>query len=161
MFTVTDLTGKVYELQDCTEDDIPGHFSRVEHWIEEEFKEEYKERMRACIAQGTAYKLDDDSCYLYFMKTRRSFSEAVCLNGYGRPMSVIALISGIFRLIERDIFFMEFVMHKGKTLKEYKSMLSDTSIRSFQKNDDVLLVQIQPLLKKWSKYVTNHRNYHG
>lgn len=158
---VTDLIGRQYGLLPCTEDDIPNHFKRVEHWIEPDFKDAYVDRMKQCVEAGTAYKLDDDSCYLYFLKTKKSFAEAVCINGYGKPMSVIALISGIFRKIHRDIFFVEFVMHKGKVMAEYKFMLSPKSMRKFQHQDDVLLVNLQHMLKVWSKLVVKRRDSDG
>jgi len=144
----TDLIGNHHFIKSCTEEDVSKHFACVEKYIIESDRIPFQNRMRRCIAEGTAFALTDDTCFIYYMSTTKHRATGIALFGEGVPMKMIALFTGVFREIDKDTFAMEFRLHPGKMLNEYKSLLTLTSIKRHANINYPLMIRIDRLKEK-------------
>lgn len=152
MFTTPALIGPDVEFRNCTESDVPEHFERIREYIEPEFQDEYLERMYDCVRGGTAFVTSGNECFMYYRKTKEAFAEAVSIYGKDHPMKMMAMIAGIPEAApedKKDTIFLNLALHRGKTIKEYKGMLTKTAIYRHKENGDKLLIRTDKLVKKF------------
>jgi len=153
MYPTVDLRGKYYEFRVCTLDDIKPHFDMVEKFVPLYEHDSFIERMRAAIELKTAFVLADNSCFLYYINKHPCCAEGVAMFGKKVPMKMLALMSGIFRDIDKDTFKIDFNLHPEKFLQEYKSMLTSTSIKRHIDKRYPLVVRVDDFRNKINKLV--------
>lgn len=148
MITQTDLFGKDHIIKQCTFDDIKIHFEKIKDVIPEDEKEEFCIRMNDCIKLETAFALEDDSCFLYYKNYKPCCAIGIALYGKNEPLKMITLFAGIFYQIDTTTFKIDFKLHKGKLIQEYKSLLTKISMKRSQQSDVPLVVRIDHLKEK-------------
>lgn len=124
-----DLFGKEHNIIPCVMSDIPVHFDLVKDVIPSEEVIQYQQRMSECINAGSAYTLSDGSCFLYYNNVKPFRAHGVALYGKNVPEKMLALFAGIFTDIDTHTFKLEFALHPGKFVSEYKSIITLTSIK--------------------------------
>ena len=146
-----DLFGKSQSIKQCTFDDIPPHFDKVKEIVPEAEHQEYVARMTECVLDGTAFSLEDDSSYIYYKKKSDLFAEGVVLYGKQEPLKLGALFNFVFTKIDPKVFKLDFQLHPGKEIGEYKSMLTITSIKRHQANSKApLVIRVDQLMKRFT-----------
>jgi hypothetical protein len=145
-----DLLGKEHTIVPCTMNDIPVHFELVKDVIPSEEVIQYQQRMSECINAGSAYTLSDNSCFLYYNNVKPFCAHGVALYGKHAPLKLLALFAGIFTGIDTHTFKMEFTLHTGKFIDEYKSILTLTSLKRRNMPDRPLVIRIDELRNKIS-----------
>ena len=148
MFHSFDLFGKGHTIDSCKMEDIDGHFSVIERFITDVPEELFKDRMRTCVEAGTAYKLHNNTCFLYYINIEKWYAQGVAINGENNPQGMIALMSGIFDQKDKDTFKIDFKLHPGKPLSEYKSLLTLTSMKRHMTHDDTVAIRVDEFKAK-------------
>lgn len=147
MIVTKDFFGKEYIIVPCTKEMITSHFSKIKTLISKNEWAIVKERMAQSINEGSAFALQDNSCFLYYLITKPHCAEGIAIYGKNSPNKMWALLSGIF--IKTDIFKLEFVPHTGGTLiKDYKSILTTISIKRQRIPGHTLVVRVDKLRDK-------------
>ena len=142
-----DLLGNSHTILPCSAEDVDVHFSKISDVIPSEEVIQFKQRMSVCINAGTAYTLSDGSCFLYYQNYKPCCAYGVAL--YGKdPLKVLALFAGIFKIIDPETFKIDFTLHEGKLLSEYKTLLTPISMRRSHKDNHPVTVRIDHLFKK-------------
>lgn len=157
MITTTDFFGKQHYLVPCTERDINVHFAKIEEFIPADEVVDFKLRMAECIDIGTAYMLLDGSCFLYYINYKPCCAIGVALYGKESPIKMLALFSGIFHVVDTDTFKLEFHLHYGKLVQEYKSLITEISLKRQGIPGHPLVIRIDELHKKIES-IYNRRN---
>jgi hypothetical protein len=148
MTTIADLFGHTHIVELCQFDDVPMHFKKLKDMIPEEDPDEFCKRMDECIDAGTAFALSDDSCFLYYKNTTPEFATGVALHGKGEPTKLLALFAAVFGELDTATFKMDFTMHPGKFVKEYRTLISPVSVMRMHSNNYPLVVRVDKLKEK-------------
>ncbi len=143
-----DLFGKEHTIVPCTVDDIAVHFNLVKDVIPSEEVIQFKKRMSECLLAESAYTLSDNSCFLYYSNVEPFRAHGVALYGKHSPLKMLALFAGIFTDIDTHTFKLEFSLHPGKFVNEYKSILTLTSIKRQGIPGHPLVIRIDVLRDK-------------
>lgn len=152
MITSKDFFGKEHIILRCVPEDIDTHFKKIEKVVITDTEESlFKERMLACITAGSAYKLSNDSCFLYYLNSTPRIAEGIALFGQGNPAKMIALFKGVTEELDPRTVKITFYMHKGKFIEEYKSILTPTSIKR-------QVIEGYPLVVRVDEVITKIRN---
>lgn len=142
-----DLLGNSHTILPCGVDDVDVHFSRISDVIPSEEVIQFKQRMSVCIDAGTAYTLSDGSCFLYYHNYKPCCAHGVALYG-NNPLKMLALFAGIFKIIDPETFKIDFLLHKGKMISEYKSLLTTVSMRRAHAAERPVSVRVDHLFAK-------------
>ena len=129
-------------------EDINPHYEIIRQWVGDLEEDFFKERMSECVADGTAFKVGESDCFLYYKKKNRRMADGIAMYGKGQPLKMLALICGIFTVHDRETFILQFKLHVGKIVDEYKSMITRTSIKRSMTGDAPLTVRVDKLGKK-------------
>lgn len=151
MITTIDILGKSHIIKPCQFEDVPMHFEKIKDVIPEEEADSFITRMTDCIIAETAFTLSDDSCFLYYKNYKPTMAEGVALYGENAPVKVLALFSGIFIQIDPVTFKLDFALHPGTFAKDYKSILTTTSLKLSNHSNHPLVIRIDELKKKIDK----------
>lgn len=151
MIITKDFFGKDHTILPCRAEDVDVHFSKISDVIPSEEVIQFKKRMSVCINAGTAYTLSDGSCFLYYHNYKSWAAEGVALYGTGSPVKMLALFAGIFREIDHETFKLDFHLHAGKLISEYKSILTLISMKRYRMPGHPVTVRIDELFKKMDK----------
>lgn len=149
MIETQDLYGNKYNIKSCTVLDIPKHYELVSSFIPENDKETYIECMNKSVEAGTAFALEDDSCFLYYLNYKKCLAHGCAIYGKGNPSKMIALLMGIFWKIDTNTFKLDFALHSTSFIEEYKSIITLVSLK--RRNQDPkrpLVVRIDELKNK-------------
>lgn len=145
MTIVKDLFGNDHTIQPCRAEDVDVHFNKIRNVIPHEEVIQFKKRMSECINVGSAYTLSDGSCYLYYFNDQPWHAYGVALYGKNSPLKMLALFAGIFRELDRETFKIDFVLHKGKFADEYRSILTETSIKRHRITGHPLVIRVDEI----------------
>ena len=148
MTVATDFFGKHHTILPCSAEDIDVHFDKIRNVIPSEEVIQFKKRMSECINAGSAYTLSDGSCFLYYLNYKPCCATGVALYGKQSPNKMLALFAGIFKEIDHHTFKLDFHLHAGKFVQEYKSIITETSIRRQRIPGYPLVVRIDKLFVK-------------
>ena len=150
MITTTDLFGKVHTIVPCDNEDIDVHFAKIQDVIPSEEVIQFKKRMSECILAESAYTLSDGSCFLYYLNYKPCCANGVALYGKNSSHKMLALFAGIFNEIDRETFKLDFHLHAGKYVQEYKSLLTIESIKRQRIPGQPLVIRTDKLFAKMS-----------
>jgi len=142
MYTTLDLLGNTHKYRRCTPHDIEIHSAVIQNEISVDEVAGLQQRMAQSVAEETAYTLVDHSCFIYYTITQPGLSQGVVLYGKNNPLKMIALFSGVFHHRDEKTFKMDFSLHPGKFVQEYKSLLTMTSIKRAIGTDRPLVVRV-------------------
>ena len=148
MITTTDFFGNKHTILPCSAEDVDVHFAKIQDVIPGEEVIQFKQRMSECITAGSAYTLSDGSCFLYYLNDKPCCAKGVALYGKNSPMKMLALFAGIFKELDTHTFKLDFHLHAGKFVQEYKSILTETSIKRQLIKGYPLVVRIDKLFAK-------------
>jgi len=151
VLNVTDLAGHSHLLVECLPLDIDTHFNLVREYVEEDTVDEYKARMLQAINAGSAYKLSDDSCFLYYRNYKPCCAEATSFYGKGSPLKMIALFDGVFSVIDTVTFKLAVQPHVNSNIDEYLSVLTVDSIKKYVTSNRYVVIRIDALRKRLSR----------
>jgi len=151
MIIVPDLFGVDHEIVPCTEQDIEVHFNLIKDVIPSEEVIQFQQRMSECILAGSAYTLSNSNCFLYYLNYKPCCAKGIALYGKESPMDIITLFIGVFTLIDTKTFKLGFGLHAGKLVKEYKSLITLTSLKRQRIPGHPLVIRIDELKKKLTK----------
>jgi len=129
MIPVKDLFGKTHLITQCTMVDINKHFEQIKNTIEPKDTINFKQQMYKSLIADSAFKLDDESCYLYYINDTARCATGVALYGKNSPTKMLALFAGIFTHIDTHTLKLNFHLHANKSVNEYKSIVTEASIR--------------------------------
>jgi len=148
MITAPDLFGHIHTIVPCTVEHIDTHFEMIKDVITDESHKSFKGRMAECIEAGSAYALSDGSCFLYYLNSKPFKATGVALYGKNAPHKMLTLFAGIFTKLDDHTFKLEFMLHPGKFMQEYKSILTMTSMKRQVIPGYPLVVRIDELRDK-------------
>lgn len=152
---VNNVLGPPIDVKSCKATDIQRHFDIIKHWIPEYDHREFLARMFISARLGNAWK--SDNCFLYYDKPDNPrIGHGIALYGMGHALELLGLFTVVFVLKDRNITAMLMKLHPGKLIKEYRSMISQSSIRrNAQDSSEPLVVKVQAFRKKidpiWKK----------
>jgi len=150
MLNLKGIFGKSYTIVPCTLDDIEPHFAKIQDTIESHTVAEFKQKMTDAVNDESAFMLSDNSCYLYYLNYAPRCAMGIALYGKGVPNEMLSLFYGIFKGIDTHTLKIDFHMHAGKTVSEYKSIVTEASIRRQIIPGQPLVVKVDQLLGKLS-----------
>lgn len=151
MINTRDYFGNEYTIQPCSAEDVDVHFDKISQYIPSEEVIQFKKRMSECILAESAYTLSDGSCFLYYLNYNQGCANGIALFGKHSPLKMLALFAGIFPAVDQDTKFIEFHLHKGKVVSEYKSILTMASIQRQSMKNHPLIINIHELHQKMSR----------
>ena len=143
----TNLFGKPTEFRACTSSDVLDHFLVIRDTITDMPHEEFMERMQKCVTAGSAFTLADNTAFLYYLNT--SSRKAIGMALYGSSaVGTLALFKGIFQDTDHRTLKIDFKLHPGKLLQEYKSLVTISSLHTYGVTERPLVVRIDALRDK-------------
>ena len=148
MTATIDFFGKCHTIVSCTQKDIAVHFDQIKDVVTDIPHNEFKQRMSQCVEAGSAYMLSDGSCFLYYLNSLPFKAEGVALYGKHATHKMLALFAGVFTTIDTHTFKIEFKLHPGKFIQEYKSLLTKTSMKRQVVPGYPLVVRVDVLRNK-------------
>ena len=146
MIRITDLFGKEHTIVPCDNEDIDVHFAKIQDVIPSEEVIQFKKRMSECILAESAYTLSDGSCFLYYLNKQPCYAHGVALYGKQAPVKMLALLAGIFRELDTHTIKLDFHLHPGKFVQEYKSIITLTSMKRQTTPGYPLVVRVDKIL---------------
>jgi hypothetical protein len=149
--TTYDLLGHPHEIRFCVSADILTHFDKIKDVVQADEKEEFLERMQVCVEKSTAFAVADDSCFLYYSNYSKGCAAGVAMYGKSNPAKLLAMFAGVFTVLDKDTFKLNFSLHKGKTVSEYKSLLTLSSIKKSKLFGTPLVVRTDFIKKRVNK----------
>ena len=147
MITFKDFFGKEHTITSCTEQDIDVHFALIKDVIPVDEITQFKERMAECIEAGSAYTISSD-CFLYYLNYKPCCANGVALYGKNSPSKLLTLFAGIFSQLDTHTFKLNFKLHAGKMVQEYKSIITLTSLKRQRIKGYPLVIRIDKLKNK-------------
>ena len=133
----------------CSESDIDFHFSFIDKYINEN-KDEVIDQMFKAVSEKTAYMVEDDNCFLYFIDIGKKCADCVALYGKGNPLSVLWLFYEVFKIYHKNIFKLRLLPHNG--INDFKSIVEKSSIRNWHNYKTPLVIRTDRLAEKLIKY---------
>ncbi len=135
------------EYRRCVPEDVHAHFVKMKQWVPEAEHAEFQERMLNCIEAGYAWC--NKNCHIYYEMKNRRIAHGVALYGMDHPMDMLSLFISVFSLEDHDTHILRFRLHPGKSMQEYKSMLTMASMMRNHKNPDhPLMIRVDDFRKK-------------
>jgi hypothetical protein len=136
--------------RECVMSDISVHFKKVEHWIPEEDKTSFQERMYDCVETESAWCTDNT--FLYYIKNDKRLAVGVALLGKENAMELLSLFIQVFYVHDKETCMLRFQLHPGKFMEEYRSLLTTISMqRHHQNNKHPLMIRVDELRAKLVK----------
>ena len=146
---MVDIFGREHSIKQCTTEDIPVHFNAIKEMIPEKEALEFYMRMEECVMAGSAYAIDNDSCFLYYINYERDLAHGVALYGKDHATEMLVLFSCVFNELDTNTFKLDFKLHPGKFLQEYKSLLTMISMKRMNRDPDhPLVIRIDDIKRK-------------
>ncbi len=134
----------------CTPADIGHHFGRMKEWITDGERNEFESLMLECIEAGTAWC--NDKTHLYYLKKNKRYAQGVALFGMNHPMEMLALFISVFTFQDIETAIIQFRLHPGKFIQEYKALLTVTSIkRTHRDPNHQLMIRIDEFRNKLTR----------
>jgi hypothetical protein len=159
MITAHDIFGRTRFFRECGKGDIMAHFEKIKHWIPEDEHEEFRGRMADCVKAGTAYVMDSGTAFIYYQSVTTHVANGVALFGKDAAVDMMTLFMGVFGYQDKKTFKMDFYLHPGKFVDEYKSMLTTASIRRNARDFRYpLVIRVDDIKAKCIK-MCRHRGY--
>jgi hypothetical protein len=150
MIETKDFSGNTYIIVPCTLDDIPVHFEMVKNLVPEEDRVDYVDKLKECVEKGTAFRLEDNSCFLYYSNYRDVHAYGYGIYGVNSPAKFVALLMGIFWKIDTRTYKLDFVPHREEFIPLFKSVITMVSLRRRMRDPRrPLCIRIDELKKKW------------
>ncbi|WAK44650.1 hypothetical protein vBAmePPT11V19_00024 [Alteromonas phage vB_AmeP_PT11-V19] len=128
VFLLNDFRGNQVKVERCTLNDVNKHFEAVKHLVPEEDHLEYVDNMGSSVINNMAFKVEN-KCFIYLDKQAPAIAQAYSLFGNNCPLEVLAMFSCILLLVDKKLFKISFYLHAGKTVKDFKSLLTLTSLK--------------------------------
>ena len=149
--TVKDLFNNTHEITLCTEEDIEHHYAKIQTLATDVDTEVFKRRMRMCVTKRSAFRLKDNSCFLYYFNTNKYQAKAAAFYGEGYPIKTLALLFGIFTLIDLDTIKVDLHLHKNSIPGMYRSISTPSSIKSQAKRQKLINIRVDSVKTKITK----------
>lgn len=143
-----DLLGNEFTVLPCNIDDIDLHFSKVKFGITNKLQDKFKDRMIKSIKNNTAFKLEDNSCFIYYLKTTTRIADGVAIYGEDVSNKLLALLITVFNDIDPNTVKLDFYPHSEKQISKYKSLITLSSIKKQIIPNKPLTVRIDKLKNK-------------
>ena len=157
--TIFVLNGN-YTVQHCVAEDIDRHYKKMSEWVQDVDETDFKNRMQSSIDAGTAFRMDDDSCFIYYknISEESAAAKGYAVYGKGVPKSIWALFLIVFSHFDKHTFKIDFHLHDGKMAQEYRSMLTFTSIKRNTTNPNYpLVVRVDKLRRRWDSILMGRK----
>jgi hypothetical protein len=138
-----------YPTVPCSSADVDKHYEQIKHWITDTGEQVFKQRMHACIAAGTAYKALD--CFLYYLPQTKRYAHGIAIFNGSYPQNLLALFENVFLGYDQKTQVLQFQLHNGKFVDEYRSLLTRKSIKGYLLNKTPVTVRIDAMRKKYTK----------
>lgn len=127
--------------------DIGAHYQSIKHWIPEGEKNSFQERMADCIEDENAWCLD--GTFLYYKPVSKRLAHGVALYGTDHVTDLLSLFIGVFSLEDNDTCLLQFKLHPGKYMSEYKAFITLLSMKRNHRNSKhPLMVDVQGFREK-------------
>lgn len=148
MIPITDLTGKTQYIRSCTEEDIPIHFSKISKETADTPAKIFMEQMKKCVDDHTAFVINGSNCFLYYTRTKKRIAKGVAIFSDHQPILMLALFSGVFAKLDNETKKIDFWLHEGKEISEYKSITTMSSLKRVAIKKCPLVIRTDHLSKK-------------
>lgn len=144
----TDLFGNTYTVMNCSNEDVNKHLPKVSFGIAVNNIPKLKERMLKAIEQNTAFKLEDDSCFFYYLKETIFISDGVSFYGKDASYKLIALFKYVFNEIDNKTRRINFYAHKGTNISDYRNFVTLTSLKKQITPGNPLVIRVDKYKEK-------------
>lgn len=141
-----------YVIRLCVENNVDKHYELVRALVVDTDEITYKTRMLECIENSTAYEIiKDEVCvgFLYLYEDNKIW--------YGRSIYSEDLLGLVVCMVEITKMYgyvvIQFTPHNS-TIKQYKSMLDSSSIRSYYSGIPYVVIRTKELKDKFAKIFT-------
>ena len=114
--------------------DVGIHFDKIKQWIPEPEWLEFHSRMADCIEDETAWCTDNT--FLYYKRNNKRMAYGVALFGKDFTAELISLFVGVFTFEDPETCIIQFQLHPGKFMEEYRSMLTTVSMKRHHANPE-------------------------
>lgn len=149
------ILGKEFTVELCTADDVKPHYEKIRHWVSDVTEVDFKRRMLSSINEGHAFKISDNSCFLYYIEDTPRIAEGVAFYGKNSPLSTVALVTTVFPDMDPETFIIKFALHKGKSINEYRGILTKKSVVKAMRGISPLIVRVDHLTEKFKGLITS------
>lgn len=109
----------------------------------------FQYRMEQCVDARTAYKIGNT--FLYYLNYKPCCALGAAMFSNGEPLKLLALLTGVFREVDKVTFKLDFYPHEKTFLRDYRSLLTMTSLKRQAKKDHPLVIRIDRLRAKIHK----------
>lgn len=150
-YNLSDMLSAEDKIKHCTEDDIDSHFETVLPLVQSTDRSEYKKLMLQAVNEDTAYQLLDGSCFLYYLKEEQYTARGVSFYGKDNPVGLLVLFAGIFDKDNEETVLLRFIPHSNDEIKDYKSLLTVSSIKKWHKAGTYVSIRVDKLINKTKK----------
>ncbi len=136
----------------CELADVSFHFYKIAHWIPEEEKVAFMARMVDSIQEKHAWQ--SKNTFLYYTKENERQATGIAIFGMDHPVEMLSLFTGVFYFEDRTTAMLRFALHPDKMIKEYKSMLTVTSMqRAHADRDHPLMIRVDAFRQKMIRII--------
>ena len=136
----------------CNEQDIETHYNTVKPLVKDINEKVYKSLMLQAINENTAYKLSDNSCFLYYIKNTKYISNGVSFYGKDNPVGMMVLFSYIFKTQDKDTTVIKFLPTSKNEMLSYKSLLTVKGIKNWYRCKKPVVVRVDKIRNKVDKF---------
>jgi hypothetical protein len=147
--------GKIYTYSPCNYADIDTHYSIVAANVSDVDTQLFKDRMKICIDEGYAYKVesDDSIAFMYLMKYKTHIYDGVCFYNQD-AIAYTILVSQMF-MDDTTVQQIRVKPHNNN-IKYLMPLANKQSIRKWH-NDNTYPIKIvvSSMYKMFYKYYTN------
>jgi len=154
MPVLNSVFGKV-EYRQCVPADIGRHYEQIKHWITDTSRKEFEGKMLQAIEEGSAWCTENT--FLYYVGEGKGIVYGAALYGHKHPQELMSLFVAVFWFHDKRAQKLRFKLHQGKTLQEYKTLLSIPSIRRVHMNEEKLaMIRVDKLRKRMSSWLRQY-----
>lgn len=136
----------------CFTEDIKPHFEQIKHWIPEDQHIQFQVRMALSVNENHAWC--SKNTFLYYTREDKRMSHGVAIFGMDHPVEMLSLFTGVFYFEDRETAMLRFTLHPGKMIKEYKSLLTVTSMmRAHADPTHPLMIRVDAFREKMIRII--------
>jgi len=149
-YTVKDIARPSNLVRSCCLKDIEFHYSKVKHLVEiDNYNcETYKILMKEAVINNTAFTLLDNTCFIYYINQSDFKASGCCFYGKDNPTGMFVLFSQVFNTLNKKINILEFLPHNKNEIKNFKSILVESSIKNYYQTGNPLVIRVDKLRNK-------------
>lgn len=125
----------------CAKEDVQNHYEAIRKIVSDVDEEDFKRRMLDSISNGTAFYVEDSSCFLYYLDVSPVTVDGVAFNGHHNPRVTLAFLASLFG--ESRVQYVSFYPHANAVKRHYKSLAAGKKIKNKVRVDVKRFIEIE------------------